>query len=200
MLIKRIFLTLFITGVIAISTTGTQAQSTRGNAWSRNNSINNPVPTVPDPAPERLPAEEMQITSQESRAERKTAIVGSWLGISGEGNRLINSFTSDGIILGSVQTEVSTIPELGVLTPSHGVWTYLSGRQFGVTTVGILYDINTGAYLGYLKARLVLTLNEAGDQMSGTDKVEIFGPDGKLVFAVPVGNTTFTRIKFEPFN
>jgi hypothetical protein len=51
-----------------------------------------------------------------------------------------------------------------------------------------------------LKARAVLTLNEAGDQISGTDKVEIFGPDGTLVFAVPPGTTTYTRIKFEPFD
>jgi hypothetical protein len=34
--------------------------------------------------------------------------------------------------------------------------------------------------------------------MSDTDKVEIFGP-GALVFTAS-GNTTFTRIKFEPFN
>jgi hypothetical protein len=65
--------------------------------------------------------------------------------------------------------------------------------------MGILYDINAGAYHGYIKARLLLTLNEAGDQLSGTDKVEIFDADGNLAFAVPPGNTSFTRIKFEPF-
>ncbi len=50
-----------------------------------------------------------------------------------------------------------------------------------------------------LKVRILLTLNKAGDQMSGTDKVEIFGPDGTLLQTF-LGNTTFTRIKFEPFN
>jgi hypothetical protein len=35
--------------------------------------------------------------------------------------------------------------------------------------------------------------------MGGTDKVEIFGSDGGLVFTAS-GNATFKRIKFEPFN
>jgi hypothetical protein len=130
---------------------------------------------------------------------QKTAIVGSWLGVSSEGNRLIQTYNADGTMHGSAQTEVSTIPALGVLTPGHGVWTHLGSRQFGFTAMGILYDINTGAYLGMLRARALLILNDAGDQMSGTDKVEVFDPDGNLVFAA-TGSTTFTRIKFEPFN
>jgi hypothetical protein len=131
--------------------------------------------------------------------KQKTAIVGSWLGTSGDGNRLIATYNSDGTIHGSVQTEVSTIPELGVLTPSHGVWKHLGGRQFGVTTFAILYDINTGAYQGMLKVRIVLTLNAAEDQMTGTDKVEIINPDGTVI-SFPSGTTPYTRIKFESFN
>jgi hypothetical protein len=49
------------------------------------------------------------------------------------------------------------------------------------------------------KIRVLLTLNEAGDQMSGTDKVEIINPDGSVI-SLPSGNTPYTRIKFEPFN
>ncbi|MDQ3010129.1 MAG: hypothetical protein M3X11_05445 [Acidobacteriota bacterium] len=210
MLIKRIFWTLLITGVITLSTTVTQAQATGRKPWPRGNAVNNPVPTVPDQAAERAPVAELLTASQEWQAaercdflcileRQKTAIVGTWLGTSGEGNKLLQSFTSDGIMFGSVQGEVSTNPELGVLTPGHGVWKHLGGRQFGFTAVGLLYDINTGAYLGYLKARVLLTLNEAGDQMSGTDKVEIFGPDGSLVFTA-TGNTSYKRIKAEPFN
>ena len=136
---------------------------------------------------------------QDNADPRKTAIVGSWLGTSGEGNKLINSFTSDGVITGSVQSEVSTIPELGVLTPAHGVWKYLGGRRFGITAIGILYDINTGDLLGYLKAQPVLTINRAGDEMSGTDKVEILDPDGNVVFSA-AGESHFKRIKFESAN
>src|SRR5262249_37488889 len=86
----------------------------------------------------------------------KTAIVGSWLGANGQDLKLLSTFNADGTMTNSIQSEVSTIPELGVLTPLHGVWKYLGGRQFGVTAFGILYDINTGSYLGMLKVRIVL--------------------------------------------
>jgi hypothetical protein len=192
---KRIFWTLLITGVILTPTTATQAQSAGRNPRTTGASVNNPVPAVPDQEPEREPVAELQTASQ----EKKTAVVGSWLGTTTEGNKLIVTYNSDGTTHGSVQTEVSTIPELGVLTPTHGVWKHLGGRQFGVTVMGVLYDINTGAYLGKVKVRNLLTLNEAGDQMSGTDKVEIINPDGTVI-SLPSGNTPYTRIKFEPFN
>ena len=208
MLIKGIFRTLLITGVIVTSATVGQAQSTERKPWPRGAAVNHPAL---DQAAERAPVVELETGSQEAQPiglgglldifeRQKTAIVGSWLGTSSEGNRLIFTYNSDGTAHGSVQNGVSTNPELGVLTPAHGVWKHLGGRKFSATFMSINYDINTGAYLGMLKARLLLTLNEAGDQMSGTDKVEIFGPDGNLVFAVPPGNTSFTRIKFEPFN
>ena len=194
---------------LGLCTLTATAQSTTRKPWPRGEAGNTPTTSAPEQVVERatetvLP--EAQATVQGAQgglldilARQKLDIVGSWLGTSGEGNKLINSFTSDGIIFGSVQGEVSTIPELGVLTPVHGVWTYLGGRQFAVTAIGILYDINTGVYLGYLKARPVLTLNEAGDEMSGTDKVEIFAPDGSLVFSAS-GKTSYKRIKAEPFN
>ena len=204
MLSKRTFWTLLITGMIVISTTVTQAQPTGRNSWSRGNAGSNPAPPKPEPAAEHAtetPEQEAQEQGnlRDLRERQKTAIVGSWLGISSEGNRILQSFTSDGIFLAAVQGGVNTDPLFGVLTTGHGAWKHLGGRQFGLTAISINYDINTGAYLGYLKARLVLTLNKAGDQMRGTDKVEIFGPDGELVFTA-TGNTTFTRIKFEPFN
>lgn len=205
MLSKRIFGSLLITAMIVISTTVTQAQSTDWKPWPRGGSVNNPAP---EQAAE--PAAETQTALQELQTadncgflciieRQKTAIVGSWLGLSSEANRVILTFNSDGTVIGSVQGAVSTIPEFGVLTPAHGVWKHLGGRQFGYSAISVNYDINTGAYLGYLKARSLLTLNEAGDQLSGTDKVEIFDPNGKVVFTA-TGNTTFTRIQFEPFN
>ena len=151
-----------------------------------------------EPQPEAI-TEQQAENSQEDEKQRKTAIVGSWLGTSGEGNKLINSFTSEGIITGSVQSEVSTIPELGVLTPAHGVWKYLGGRRFSLTAMGILYDINTGHLLGFLKAQPVLTINRAGDELSGTDKVEVLDPDGNVVFTA-TGETHYKRIKFESVN
>jgi hypothetical protein len=131
--------------------------------------------------------------------EWRTALVGSWLGTTGDGLRLLSTFNADGTMTNSVQGEVSTNPELGVLTPLHGVWKYLGGRRFGVTAFGAQYDINTGVYLGMLKVRIVLTVDKAADQMSGTDKVEIVTPDGTII-ALGSHSTPYTRIKFEPFN
>ena len=79
MLIKRIFLTLLITGVIAISAAATQAQSASRKAWGRGSSVNSPVLTVPDQAPEGVQVAEVQTASQKSKAEKKTAIVGGYL-------------------------------------------------------------------------------------------------------------------------
>jgi hypothetical protein len=131
--------------------------------------------------------------------EWRSAVVGSWVGTTGDGFKLLSTFHADGTMTNSVQGEVSTNPELGVLTPLHGVWKYLGGRQFGVTAFGALYDINTGAYLGMLKVRIVLTVNKSADQMSGTDTVEIINPDGTII-ALGSHSTPYARIKFEPFN
>lgn len=200
MLIKRIFLTLLITGVIGISVTATQAQSTGRKPWPRGNSVNNPIPTMSDQAAERAPVVEIQTASQALKAEKKTAIVGSWLGTLGDGTKVIVTYNSDGTAHASVQGEVSTNPELGVLTPTHGVWAYIGGQQFAVTMRGILYDINTGAYLGSIKIRILLTLNEAGDQTSGPDKVDLFDADGNLAGTFSTGTQHLARIKAEPFD
>jgi len=79
MLIKRISWTLLITGVMAISAAATQAQSAGRKAWGRGSSVNSPVLTVPDQAPEGVQVAEVQTASQKSKAEKKTAIVGGYL-------------------------------------------------------------------------------------------------------------------------
>jgi hypothetical protein len=132
-------------------------------------------------------------------SEGRTALVGSWMGTSGDGLILLSTFNADGTMTNSIQGEVSTNPELGVLTPLHGVWKYLGGRRFGVTGISAQYDINTGAYLGMLKVRIVLTVNKAADQMSGIDKVEIVTRDGTII-ALGSHDTPYARIKFEPFD
>lgn len=206
---KRIFWTLLIAAMLVISTTVTQAQSTGRQLWPRGGSGKLPAPV----APERAVAPETETVSQELQStvqgasggfldilsRQKEALVGSWLGTSSEGNKILITYHSDGTALASVQGGVSTNPDFGVLTVGHGVWKHLGGRQFSDTFISVNYDITTGAYTGMLKARLSLRLNENGDQANGMDKVEIFGPDGALVFTA-TGTTTFVRIKFEPFN
>src|SRR5258705_13228627 len=124
---KRIFWTLLITGVILIPITVTQAQSAGRNPRSRGVSVINPTPALPGQYPEReLPAE-----VQTEFQEKKAAIVGSWLGASGEGNKVISTYNSDGTNHSSLQFVVSTVPELGVLTPTHGEWKKHGGGQLG---------------------------------------------------------------------
>jgi hypothetical protein len=130
---------------------------------------------------------------------KKTAIVGSWSGTLSNGRKYVATYNSDGTAHFSHQGEVSTeFP--GVLTPLHGVWTYLGNRQFGATFFGVLYDINTAQLNGFVKGRLLLTLNEAGDEISDMDGAQLLDPQGNVVATIPLGPGSAKRIQFEPFN
>src|SRR5262245_1371447 len=141
-------------------------------------------------------------TQATQAAERREAghdqrsIVGSWMGINETGERWLTSFTSDGIVLNSLQSEVSATRPVGVLTPGHGAWTRLGERQFAITEVAIFYDIQTGEYRFTGKLRGVLTVDKTGDALSGTVTADAFGPDGNLAFTL-THTLRFTRIKVE---
>ena len=124
------------------------------------------------------------------------SIVGSWIGINETGERWLTSFTSDGIALNSVQSEVSLTRPVGVLTPAHGVWARVGNRQFAITEVAIFYDIQTGEYQSTGKLRGVLTLDKTGDALSGSVTAQAFAPDGTLVFTL-THTLRFARIKVE---
>jgi hypothetical protein len=196
MLIKRIFWTLLITGVIVTSATITQAQSASRKSWSRGNSVNYPISPAPDQATDQKSVTEPQTASLDGK---KMAIVGSWLTPLGIGIRVVNSFTSDGIALGSGQADVSLMPELPTLTPQHGVWKYLGGRQFAVARVAVQYDVPTGEYRGLIRIQVSLTVSDTGDEFSGTSTVKIYDADGNLVdtLSFPIQGE---RIKVETSN
>jgi len=196
MLMKRIFLSLLIAGMIAISAAATQAQTASHKAWPRGASSNHSIPFVPDQAAESAPVTELKIAPQESK---KTALVGSWLITLGIGNRVVNSFTSDGIVLGSGQGDVSLAPDFPTLTTQQGAWMYIGGQQFAITLVAVQYDVPTTEYRGLIKIHGLLTLDRAGDQFSGTVKVEIFDAEGNRVDTLSF-SIQGTRIKVEPFN
>jgi hypothetical protein len=205
---SKVFATLLCALCVGLSALTVEAQSRGRMPWPRNASDNIPAQDqAVEPAPITEPETVSQVPQAAAQAgildileRQKTGIVGSWVGTVSGGNKLIATFNSDGTAHNSVQGEVSTIPELGVLTPLHGVWTHLGGRQFGATFMGVLYDINTGQLNGFLKVRVLLTINVAGDEISGTDKVQILDPDGNVVDTFPSSNTPYVRIKFEPFN
>src|SRR5262245_44405362 len=127
------------------------------------------------------------------------SIVGSWMGINETGERWLTSFTSDGIVLNTVQSEVSLTRPVGVLTPVHGVWAGQSDKQFAITEMAVFYDIQTGEYRAAGKLRGVLTLDKTGDALSGSVTVDLLGPDGNLVLTL-VHTLRFTRIKVEAVN
>ena len=58
-----------------------------------------------------------QAADQREVGQDQKSIVGSWMGINETGERWLTSFTSDGIVLNSVQSEVSLTRPVGVLTP-----------------------------------------------------------------------------------
>ena len=129
---------------------------------------------------------------------KKTAIVGTWIGTLSNGLKFVATYNSDGTAHFSRQAEVKANP--GVVTPLHGVWTYLGSRQFGATFIGILYDLNTGQLTGFVKVRFLMTLNEAGDEISDIDGPQLLDPQGNVIVSFPVGNGSSKRIQVEPFN
>ena len=138
----------------------------------------------------------IQAAEQGEVEQDQQSIVGSWMGINETGERWLASFTSDGIALNSVQSEVSLTRPIGVLTPAHGVWAHLRRRQFAITEVAVFYDIQTGEHRATGKLRGVLTLDKTGDALSGSVTVDVFGPDGNPLFTL-THTLRFTRIKVE---
>jgi hypothetical protein len=128
--------------------------------------------------------------------QEQKSIVGSWMGTLDNGERLLMSFTSDGIVHSSVQAEVKLNGP--VVTPGLGAWERVGRRRFAITEMAILYDIQTGEYQGAGKVRLLLTLDKAGN-LSGDAKVDVFDPDGHLIVTFP-HTIRLTRITVEPLD
>ncbi len=142
-------------------------------------------------ATQAMPAAEHGGDEQDQKS-----IVGSWIGINETGERWLASFTSDGIALNSVQSEVSSTRPVGVSRRRM-----VSGRKSGTgnsrspkwpssTTSRPASTRSTG------KLRGVLTLDKTGDALSGSVTADAFGPDGTLVFTL-THTLRFTRIKVE---
>lgn len=138
----------------------------------------------------------VQAAEQGGDEQDPQSIVGSWIGINETGEHWLTSFTSDGIALNSVQSEVSVTRPIGVLTPAHGVWARAGNRKFAITEKAVFYDIQTGAFISTGKLRGVLTLNKAGDELSGNLAVDVVGLDGQVAFTL-THTLSFTRIQVE---
>jgi len=202
---KHLFQSLMLSTLVALAASVTPAQALRQRGC-----VGYPTarPATPAAVGNNLGAESQAApeAAQDSALpdlleRQRKAIVGSWFVTLGCGCKVLFSFTADGIFSevgqGDIQPVGSPIPSA---TAGYGVWAHNGGRQFAVTFLIIGYDIPTDEFKGTLKVRINLTLNEAGDQLSGTDKLDFFDQDGHLVDTGTTGTMQGTRIKVEPLN
>jgi hypothetical protein len=173
----RILWTLLLTGTLALSATGMQAQSI----------------AQPDTSQERQESR----SSEHSKLGRPWGIVGSWFATTPTGLRQLITFHADGTVLRSVPGEAGIDPARPPHTAAHGVWRYLGRGRFGVTIWDIFYDINTGQLLRYNRLRLEVTLDDDRDEASARAIVETIDLQG-VVVASRTGSANFVRIPFEP--
>jgi hypothetical protein len=185
MLSKRIFWTLLIAVMIALSATVTQAQSTEQTG-------------------ENKEQQETQTAGQgggilDVLERQKTAIVGTWLTTLASGSKGLITFHADGTVILSTQGAVSTAPNRPPHTSLHGVWRHLGGRQFGYTVWDIWYDVNTAQLIQFARIRAEVTLSEDRDEASVRGKLDFFNPQGDVLLSRE-GLSNFKRIKFEPID
>lgn len=92
---------------------------------------------------------------------------------------------------------VATITD-PLLNTGHGAWSKIGKRTFAVTILLFQFD-PTGNFLGTLKARATLELNDTSDTFDSDDyQFEFFDPDGNPTGFVGVGAAHGTRIDVEP--
>jgi len=145
-------------------------------------------------------ADETSVMSNDSNAANPT---GSWMGVvtAGPGGpppfRVLMNFTKDGGFTGSGDGDVGTT-QSG--SPQYGVWERVGGansRRFAVTFLQLYSTNGSGASQGMAKIRQTVILSRSGDTWQGPAKVDIFAPNGTLVFS-GTATATATRIQSEP--
>ncbi len=141
--------------------------------------------------------------SIENDFDNAAAPTGSWMGVvtNTQGGpppfRVLMNFTKDGGFTGSGDGDVGPT-QSG--SPQYGVWERVGGknsRRFAVTFLQIYSTNGSGASQGMAKIRQTVILSRSGDTWQGPFKVEIFAPNGTLVFS-GAGTATATRIQSEP--
>jgi len=141
-------------------------------------------------------ADEASIESKDDKDRNPT---GSWMGVvtAGPGGpppfRVLMNFTADGGFTGSGDGDNS------VGSPQYGVWERIGGRnsrRFAATFRQLFYDANSNS-TGLAKIRQTVILSRSGDTWRGPARVDIFAPDGTLVFS-GTATATATRIQSEP--
>ena len=138
------------------------------------------------------------LTPLPSFADLQGKIEGAWLVsiTGGQGTpplpnwyRALATFTRDGGLI-----ETITDPSIGT---GHGRWVRVGRRDFAITTFLFQFDA-AGNFIGTLKARATLTLNNKGDKFTSDEYLfEFFDRDGNFLGS-GVGTAHGTRIEVEP--
>jgi hypothetical protein len=100
------------------------------------------------------------------------------------------SFTPGGVFIAT--DAIDQLPQFSA-SPEHGAWVGKGEREFSVAAMKLLFD-PIGNFSGTLKAQGVAQLDEGSDAFSGSAKIQLFDPTGKLFFS---GSVAFqgTRIR-----
>ena len=127
------------------------------------------------------------------------SLEGSWSVVVGPGSptefKALVTYAAGGGLMAS-----APIVPAGVhASTAHGTWERTGGHEFTYTFLALLYN-STGHFVGTLKVRETLTLDNSGDQYDGTSSVEFFDPFGNVVpaFSTCGGTAHGTRINVEP--
>jgi len=83
--------------------------------------------------------------------------------------------------------------------PVQGNWVRTGDHQFAATGLRFGFDA-AHHFTGVNKVRDSLTLNERTDELTGSDLVDIFLPDGTQLPVHPAGTYHGTRVEIEPLN
>ncbi len=141
-------------------------------------------------------------TSIDINASNAADPTGSWMGVvtAGTGGpppfRVLMNFTKDGGFTASGDGDVGTT-QSG--SPQYGVWERVGGRnsrRFAVTFFQLFYAPDSSP-TGLHKIRQTVILSRSGDTWQGPATVDIFAPNGTLVFS-GTATATATRIQSEP--
>ncbi len=138
--------------------------------------------------------------AQTNSAPQWTSPTGSWMGTitSGPGGpppfRVLMSFGADGNFIGTADGD-----SLVGASPSLGVWERVgdpNSRKYAATFLQIYYAPDSSP-TALVKVRQTFILNRSGNTMEGPAIVDIYLPDGTLVFSGTATGTA-TRIQSEP--
>jgi hypothetical protein len=104
---------------------------------------------------------------------------------------LITSSADGGLIETNALTLASSLE-----SPGHGQWIRIKPGRYAMTFVNL--EVNPdGSFAGTGKVRSTVTLDPSGNELSGTFQVDIFDPNGVLLFS-DSGTVSATRIEVEP--